>query len=283
MNRIQLYNFPKKIYINSLYRTSGEHNDFVIDLSGLPPIPEGVKMAVSDVVCENVFYTLEENNRTLIFAEKIGVNAQLNNIYTYYKIELQPGQYNILQFVDMFKNTVLKTSSDAINYTTTANIVSDVFTVSNPFSVTGKPYEISINCSNEFYVYYSDIEHVFPIIDNQNLKTTHINESYNMNGLNCFFIRCNQLSKHDVWTSGVSRFGSSKNQRFTGPTNIIKKCAVGTSHGTTIIDNTLTDNEFIDVSGSNISYLNFRITNYEGDLLNLKGMPISFSLLFTNN
>lgn len=280
MDRIQLYNFPKKIYINSLYRISGEHNDFIIQLNGLPPIPEGVKMAVSDVVAENVFYTLEENNRTLIFAEKIGVDAQLNNIYSYYKIELQAGQYNILQFVDMFKNTIMKTSSDGINYTTSVNIVSDIFTISDPFTSTGKPYEISITCTNLFKIYYSDIEHVFPIIDGDYLRYTQINESFNMNGLNCFFIRCPQLSNHDVWTCGKSRFGTSKNQVFTGATNIIKKVPIGVQHGNTIIDNTLTDNEFIDVSNKDISYLNFRITNYEGDLLDLKGMPISFSLLF---
>ena len=65
-----------------------------------------------------------------------------------------------------------------------------------------------------------------------------------------------------------------------GESNIIKKIPVTTEYGFTIIDNIVVSHDWMDVSKKILKTLEFRLSDAYGETIDLRGMPISFSLIF---
>ena len=57
--------FPKKIYIDSLYRSSGTHSDFRYSLQTNIEVPHGYVAIIDAVSIPNVFLTVDENRNKL--------------------------------------------------------------------------------------------------------------------------------------------------------------------------------------------------------------------------
>ncbi len=53
------YQGPRKLYIDSRYRSSGSHNDFVFQLSPSVEIPHGFVAVVDTVSVPNIFMTVD--------------------------------------------------------------------------------------------------------------------------------------------------------------------------------------------------------------------------------
>ena len=65
-----------------------------------------------------------------------------------------------------------------------------------------------------------------------------------------------------------------------GEGSIIKKIPVTTEYGFTIIDNVVAPHDWIDVSKLLLKTLEFRLSDAFGNTIDLRGSPISFSLIF---
>ena len=59
-----------------------------------------------------------------------------------------------------------------------------------------------------------------------------------------------------------------------------KKIPVSTEYGFTIIDNIVVSHDWIDVSKQLLNTLEFRLSDAYGNTIDLRGMPVSFSLIF---
>ena len=66
----------------------------------------------------------------------------------------------------------------------------------------------------------------------------------------------------------------------SGESNIIKKVPVTTEYGFTIIDNIVVSHDWTDVSKLLLKTLGFRLSDAYGRTIDLRGAPISFSLVF---
>ena len=65
-----------------------------------------------------------------------------------------------------------------------------------------------------------------------------------------------------------------------GENTIIKKIPVSSSFGYLIIDSVVAPHDKIDVSKQLIKTLSFSLRNVHGNVINLHGSPVSFSLIF---
>ena len=65
-----------------------------------------------------------------------------------------------------------------------------------------------------------------------------------------------------------------------GEGSIIKKIPVTTEYGFTIIDNVVAPHDWVDVSKLLLKTLEFRLSDAYGNTIDLRGSPISFSLIF---
>jgi hypothetical protein len=84
---------------------------------------------------------------------------------------------------------------------------------------------------------------------------------------------------HDVYISSAN-LSSFQTLGSRGESNIIKKVPVTTEYGFTILDNIAVSHYWIDVSKLLLKTLEFRLSDAYGKTIDLRGAPISFSLVF---
>ena len=84
---------------------------------------------------------------------------------------------------------------------------------------------------------------------------------------------------HNVYISPAN-LSTFKTLGPRGESGIIKKCPVTAEYGFTIIDNVVVSHDWIDVSKQMLKTLEFQLSDAYGTTIDLRGMPISFSLLF---
>ena len=65
-----------------------------------------------------------------------------------------------------------------------------------------------------------------------------------------------------------------------GECNIVKKTLVTVDYGSTIFDNVVANHDWLNVSKKLIKTLEFRLSDAYGKTVDLRGIPISFSLIF---
>ena len=68
-----------------------------------------------------------------------------------------------------------------------------------------------------------------------------------------------------------------------GSSNVIKKIPVSAGYGEIIYNNTFSLHDYIDVSKLMIKTLEFQVCDSYGNVVNLRNMPVSFSLVFMPN
>jgi hypothetical protein len=68
-----------------------------------------------------------------------------------------------------------------------------------------------------------------------------------------------------------------------GSSNVIKKIPVSAGYGEIIYNNTFSLHDYIDVSRLMIKVLEFQVCDSYGNVVNLRNMPVSFSLVFMPN
>ena len=68
-----------------------------------------------------------------------------------------------------------------------------------------------------------------------------------------------------------------------GNSNVIKQIPVSAGYGETIYNNILSIHDYIDVSKLMIKTLEFQVCDSYGNVINLRNMPVSVSLVFMPN
>ena len=84
---------------------------------------------------------------------------------------------------------------------------------------------------------------------------------------------------HNVYISS-SNLTTFKTLGPRGESGIIKKCPVTSEYGFTLVDNVVVSHDWIDVSRQLLKSLEFLLSDASGTAIDLRGMPISFSLIF---
>ena len=84
---------------------------------------------------------------------------------------------------------------------------------------------------------------------------------------------------HNIYISSAN-LSSFKTLGPRGESNIIKQVPVTTDYGFTIFDNVVVSHDWIDVSKLLLKTLEFRLSDAYGKTIDLRGAPISFSLVF---
>ena len=68
-----------------------------------------------------------------------------------------------------------------------------------------------------------------------------------------------------------------------GQNNIIKKIPVVSEYGTTLFDRITSAHDHMDVSKQTMNILEFSLLDACGNDVDLQGLPVSFSLIFTES
>jgi hypothetical protein len=79
-------------------------------------------------------------------------------------------------------------------------------------------------------------------------------------------------------SSGLGNFNT---MTITGERNVVKKIPVNAGHGEVIFDQTVTGMDYLDCSHQTLSRISFQLRDIFGNVINLNGNHISFSIVFS--
>ena len=277
----------KKVYVNSAFRLpqSVSSADFSIELQENFETPEGTRLYVSDVSIGAVWKTTEigffeylyvmvyDNDNNLVknfrhylgnaiyFAEQLcyDIVEGMNNNTT----DLSAGGIFVYSYSSATRTVEVKVK-DGLNYKIKIPTDAELSNfVNGTWNTTTYPYDnrkpVSINYLLSNYVATSPI-------------ATWTSSYLNLVPFHSLYITSSTLT--DYKYSAPNSYSSS----------IIKKIPITQQLGGVINDISAPMSEdYIDVGNKNLKEIDFKITDDKGTVMNLYGIPVSFTLIFAHS
>ena len=263
----------KKVYIDSRFKTkdSVSNSHFKYELVESLQLPDNTVCYVDDVIIPHSYFNISDNDTLYVRQFDDNLNSSNDKI-----IYLEHNNHNIsslLQDIQAKLNAAY--GQDTITVTFDSRKLSLTFTES-----TGK--EVKLFTDEELT--QSSIYNIWegPTFNNQQLRSANevIGNYITRSPVTSFETGIVDLRRyHNIYilSPNLSSF-STLGPRGEG--SIIKKIPVTTEYGFTIIDNVVAPHDWIDVSKLLLKTLEFRLSDAFGNTIDLRGSPISFSLIF---
>ena len=278
----------KKIYIDTNFKSldSKSNSNFKIDLPNSLFFPDNSVFYIDDIAIPHSWYTIESeiNDRLYIYLTPKETDEDFNGV-VYRIIKLTPGNYN---GADISAEIQLRLN-EKLNTMQRPNMLNVNFN--------GRSNTVSIS------TLYDDIQ--FKVLTTKDIQTGLNNEwlgepydRQNHQSVNNI-LRNNEYysifyDKYTPYTSGFLDLQLIRNIYFHSPnigtfktigpqgeSSIIKKVPVSSDYNQMIFDQVLTGNDFLDCSKQTWRQLEFSLRDVRGNIINLHGSHISFSIIFS--
>ena len=273
----------KKIYIDSRDRTvdSKSASNFKIELPNTVQMPDNTVFFVTDVCVPHVWKTIEEGfNDRLYLMYSTPLPPAPGSIGRHVIVYLTEGNYKLAELAAHIQTQINASIDDVAKSYTTFAVTADTTNNSLTISMTGSSSTVSFKL-------YTDAEVVSTIglywigSDPGNLKSANdvltlvspmkITTSYqtgfvNLTHTNNVYITSPNLGSFDT----LATFSN----------NIIKKVPVNAPYGYMVVDQNMSTNDFLNCSRQTLRTLEFHLRDGRGREIDLKGMYITFSLVF---
>ena len=272
----------KKIYIDSRDRTvdSKSASNFKIELPNTVQMPENTVFFVTDVCVPHVWKTVEEGFNDSLFLSYVvlGVDGSLTEKFRV--VVLEEGNYTLPEL-----SAQLQTKLNAIREPSDVSQIS--FTVSNDLK--NQTLTISITASNDdvsFRLYtdaevIKEIRNYWTTVDPGNLQSandiiTHVKPMVRNSTFTTGFVNLNHINNVYITSPNLGSFDTLA----TFSNNVIKKVPVNASYGYMVVDQVMSTNDFLNCSRQTLRTLEFHLRDGRGREIDLKGMYITFSIVF---
>jgi hypothetical protein len=260
----------RKIYIDSRFKTNNSVSDshFKYELNESVALPDKCVMFVDDIIVPNGWLTVDEDNNKLYVRRY----QTTGDITTDAIITISSSNYT---------SATLRTE---IETKLNATFGAAIFTVTYDSNL----LRYSLSLSSGGCKFFTDKE----LIWGSPVWTGTVYNSNNLNSINEILTNTIPAQAITIYTGIVdlrryhNLYISSPNiSSFTsmgarGESNIIKKIPVTSDYGSIIYDNVVANHDWIDVSKLLLKTIEFRISDAYGKTIDLRGMPVSFSLMF---
>jgi hypothetical protein len=273
----------RKVYIDSRFKTndSVSSSNCRIPLPQTLQLPEGCKAYLDDISIPNTIYNVEENINDKLYFQRVVRENGTNNLISRndFIFTVPSTNYTGDTLIDAI-DTLLNNQFGANSYTTTYDNVKNTITITS-------------NVADTYFHIWSNTE----LIAGLSYGNAWSGSSYDSNNLMSFnrVIRnISMAAEATTYTSGFldllgihniyissSNLSSLRSLGARGENNIIKKVQVSQPFGYYIIDQTVHEQDYFDVSKRVLSDIQFTLSDVYGSVLNLKGSDWSASLIFS--
>ena len=255
----------KKLYIDSRFKSSlsETHSNFTIDLPMTLLMPEDTGFYIEDVCIPHSWYPINAGNNYL----------QVKYFNSTPKdITIDPGNYSVRDLNEAIvakMNAVYNSLGEvfAMDYnarTNTIGIKLKTATVATTFRI------------------YTDSEFTVPANKTRSLNTMLKNfTADSFEGSEVFrsgFVDMYPLRNIYLSCSGLGNFNTMS---VSGDRNIIKKIPVNADYGNVIFYESATGLDYLDCSHQTLSRISFQLRDIFGNIIDLNGAHISFSIVFS--
>lgn len=272
-----------KIYIDSRFKTlnSRSNTDFEIELNETLDLPDKCICYIDDLVIPCSWYNCDTTNNKIYFRKITGTSP--NEVYNDKVIELTIGQYNADQIATEIQSQLRAAYPQAQPWTCSYSTTKGTLSIN------------SVDSSVRFQV-LTDVD------IKTKLNNTWSGPSYNITNPNSIndTLRNNEgtsliYSTSLLYTSGfldmtggkhylylMSNFGNYNALGPRGERTIFKKVATTANYGYNIIEAaSFSGDDYIECSKTSLKTLRFQLTDAYGNVINLNGSTISFSIVFS--
>ena len=261
----------RKVYIDSRFKTkdSKSNSEFKYELAESVELPDKCVCFVDDVIIPVSWYNIDENGK---------------NIYVRRYQDLSNTKTDRIVPIEVNNHTA-DTLTDAVQNALNTAFGGGVFTV----TYDARKLKITITAESQSEVkLFTDDElkgandWQGTAYDSNNLMSANevlgnfTIQSYTASAFESGIIDLRRI--HNVYISS-SNLSTFKTLGPRGESGIIKKCPVTTEYGFTLMDNVVS-HDWIDVSKQLLKTLEFILSDAYGKTIDLRGMPISLSLIF---
>ena len=234
-------------------------------------LPDNTVCYVGEVIIPHSYFNISDNDTLYVRQFDDNLNSSNDKI-----IYLEHNNHNISSLLeDIQAKLNAAYGQDTITVTFDSRKLSLTFTES-----TGK--EVKLFTDEELT--QSSIYNIWdgPTFNNQQLRSANevIGNYITRTPVTSFETGIVDLRRyHNIYISSPN-LSSFSTLGPRGEGSIIKKIPVTTEYGFTIIDNVVAPHDWIDVSKLLLKTLEFRLSDAFGNTIDLRGSPISFSLIF---
>jgi hypothetical protein len=243
---------PRKLYIDSRFRASGSHSDFVFQLAQSIEVPHGMVAIIDTLSVPNVFQTVD-GTRNKLYLEIYGAPAQV--------VTLTTGMYNGVTLA-----AELQAQLNAMghgSYTVVYNSATGQLSIVASGVVYARLQERGV--SRPF-----DALEVIGAIDGINLA----------DGINVALPHHVDIAGTRVLYLCSSTFGHYSSLGPRGESDILRAIYIDASNGSYIVDRLANPFEFIECAGQQLQSIRFSLRDGNGQLVDMRGRSVSFSIIF---
>jgi hypothetical protein len=256
------YTGPRKLYIDSRYRSSGTHSDFTFQLSQSVEVPHGWIAIVDNIQIPNVFLTCDGSR---------------NRLYLRLSNSDQPDQDRTLTLADGMYNGITL----AIELQTQLNALGvGSFTVAYGTG-TG---QLSIGVTDAAFavirVLGRSVNRPYDALDT--IGAELVNGHAMFSGGTVVFPGHVDVAGTRVLYLTSPNIGHYNSLGPRGESDILRAIYVDQPNGSYISSQILNPWEHIDVGGQQLQSLRFRLVDGNGRVVDMRGRSIAFSILLMN-
>ena len=283
----------KKVYIDSRFRTpdSLSTSSFKFQLSRNLYMPKNTVFYVEDVCIPNTWLTIETGVNDRLYVRYAAGQGFYFDVY----VTIGMGQYDVSTFA-----TALQSAFTSFNINPTGQSVIHPF--QNVITVTPATVYNTVSITSSSLHFFLPTDHDLQTLYNGTWLSAQYAIPYDINNIqSCNMVIGNTTGTSPLYVPGT-RFNSSFLQlthnniyisspnlgTYTtlgarGESNIIKKIPVTSSYGYLIVDQYSSNHDFLDCSDQTLCTLEFNIKDVTGNVVNLHGYNVSFSLVFASH
>ena len=255
----------KKFYIDSRFKTSSSetHSNFTIDFPMTLLMPEDTGFYIEDVCIPHSWYPINAGNNYL----------QVKYFNSTPKdITIDPGNYSVR---DLNEAIVAKMNA-------AYNSLGEVFAMDYDVKTNTIGIKLKTATVGTTFKIYTDSEFTVPANKTRSLNTMLKNfTADSFDGSEVFrsgFVDMYPLRNIYLSCSGLGNFNTMS---VSGDRNIIKKIPVNAGYGDVIHYESATGLDYLDCSHQTLSRVSFQLRDIFGNILDLNGAHISFSIVFS--
>jgi hypothetical protein len=252
----------KKIYIDSRFKSSDSVSDsnFKIDLPQNLLMPRGTGFYIDDICIPVSWYTIDEGRNNKLYFK---VGSAMNIVH------IPPGDYSLVNLNNAI--TTAMNSQGGYSFIADPNVSANKIGIKN------------------------NVPSSFEILTDEQLKSMGYSVPQSINNvLRNFTPSLNDSNTNYTWGSGYvdlvpirnlyivsSGLGSFNTMSVSGERSIVKKVPVNAGYGEMIFDQSLVGIDYLDCSHQALSRLSFQLKDVFGNIVDLHGQHISFSIVFS--
>ena len=265
--------YINKLFIDSRFKKSysKSNSDFIIEINENLELGENIGCIVTDITLPHTWYNINSNLNSFYF------RTIVNSTWTDYMVTLPSENYNFFNLRDRLEELM-----NAAVGSTAFDVQADVQAGTLTISILNSGWVFSDNeLTNQVNGTWRG-----PFYDINNLKS--INDMIRINGSTFQIYDTNNsfktgfidlLAYHSIYLTST-KLSNYSNLGPGDQRNVLKKIVVNSSFGEVNVFEGVWSDDKVNVSNLSLKLIDFQLTDAFGNIIDLNGSHVSFSILF---